>query len=586
MTSFLFFIFTFTVADDADDVDGEGYGQSAGTYTRIFQLLSCNRTLDAVDLAESAGLYRMSTLLSQIGGDHEFVRLISFQLDSWANSESSPDTSTIPKGVLDLYRLMGADPFPSDMWPDGSILKDIGWMRALGMIFWYCDSISSSDDSVGTLSNSLILYDQALQNDYVDEPCSPYVSDSDVHGLNVQYPDVKHGLYSLLQVFFRSADVEDDEMEGRILSALRTEGYTRDPLDYRAAYVILLLLECMGVASPGNFYASATRSSFISQLINEGCWMWAVFIAMQTPDDLQRAFLVKELILRHAVITDDVAALDYLKNPNSTFEKNTFMSLSLKNNTDTKHQVNFLVNILHVPITWIHEAAAHRYGYSHLYIKQVQHLNFAQSWRLAKEIICTKLAPLILVRSSASSKILLNLLESMDCDDEDMEDVWTSKSDIILCFLRLQSHVDQLAKETLVPTDSNKEYYHTRMITEDYNEILINAKSLLGRVQQLNTKGNNEPTIDRATLLNMGTYLFDLIDSRNQSDRMENPDVDLFDSTGIFENCLNNNYPVLADHVLHSLHHHSSVMLKDAANRFSKSYIMSLSLQPVEMSMG
>ena len=104
MTSFI--LFFFAVADDADDVDGEGYGQSAGTYTRIFQLLSCNRTLDAVDLAESAGLFRMSTLLSQIGGDHEFVRLISFQLDSWSNSESSPDTSTIPKGVLDLYRLM------------------------------------------------------------------------------------------------------------------------------------------------------------------------------------------------------------------------------------------------------------------------------------------------------------------------------------------------------------------------------------------------------------------------------------------------------------------------------------------------
>ena len=138
----------------------------------------------------------------------------------------------------------------------------------------------------------------------------------------------------------------------------------------------------------------------------------------------------------------------------------------------------------------------------------------------------------------------------------------------------------------LDPSDSSGESYHTRMITEDYNQILMNAKSLLGRVQQLNTKGHNEPTIDHATLLNMGTYLFDLIDSRNQSDRMENPDTDLFDSTGFFENCLNNNYPVLADHVLHSLHHHSSVMLKDAASRFSKSYIMSLSLQPVEMSMG
>lgn len=579
-----FIMFSSTVPDDADEVDGEGYGQSAGTYIRIFQLLSCNRTLDAVDLAESAGLFRMSTLLSQIGGDNEFVRLISYQLDSWSNSESSPETSTIPKGVLDLYRLMGADPFPSDTWPDGSILRDIGWMRALGMIFWYCDSISGEDDSVGTLCNSLILYDQALQNDYVDEPSSPYVSDSDLHGLDVQYPNTKHGLYSLLQVFFRSSDVGDDEMEGRILSALRTEGYTRDPLDYRSAYIVLQLLECMGVASPGNSYASATRASFISQLINEGYWLWAVFIAMQTPDDMQRAFIVKELVLRHAVISGDVAVLEDLKGSNNTFEKSNFMSLSLKNNSDTKHQVHFLVNILHVPIAWVHEAAAHRYGYSHLYIKQVQHLNFAQSWRLAKEIICTKLAPLILVRSSAASRILLDLLESMDGDVDDKEDVWTSKSNIILSFLRLQSHVEQLALETVDPSDSRDDDYHTRMITVDYNEILMNAKSLLGRVQQLNTKGSNEPTIDHATLLNMGTYLFDLIDSHNHSFRVENSETDLFDSTGLFENSLNNNSPVLADHVLLSLHHHSSVMLKDASNRLSKSYIMSI--QPVEMNMG
>ena len=581
------------VVDDAGEVDDGSCGQSTETYSRIFQQLSCHRLLDAVELAEAAGLYRMATLLSQIGDDSEFVQLVSFQLEQWGDNEGYSETNTIPKGVLDIYRLMGADPFPSDSWPGDSILKNIGWMRALSMIFWYCDSLSSPDGSVGTLTDSLVLYDAALERGYVDPPLSPYVSDTDTLGMNVQYPNVKHGLHSLLQVFFRHPDVTDEEMEVKIVSALRGEGYTRDPLDYRASYLVLQLLECMGVASSLSAYSSITRAHFISQLISEGCWLWAVFIAMQIPDDIQRSFTVKEMVLRYAVFDGDVNLSDI-----SNGSSDVTGLMSLKGNVCTADQVHFLVDILRVPLTWLHEAAACRSGYAHDHIKQVQHFNFAQLWRPAREIVCTKLAPLIWTKSSSASSTLKSLLESMDADTDSVKDVWSSKSDILLSFLTLKSHVDDLARRSSAASGSGSgsgwmglesvgEEEDLQM-GEDLEAIVYEAKSLLARVQMLN-KGTNlgrkGPSVERVTLLNMGTYLFDLIDRltwrnnsySNSTDRTLSPEPDLYESVSLFGNSLSDSYPVLGDHVLHSLHRHSSSMLREAANRLSMSYKMYLS---------
>jgi hypothetical protein len=119
---------------------------------------------------------------------------------------------------------------------------------------------------------------------------------------------------------------------------------------------------------------------------------------------------------------------------------------------------------------------------------------------------------------------------------------------------------------------------------EDLESIVFEAKSLLERVQMLNkcaSSGRKGPSVERVTLLNMGTYLFDLIDRltwrNDSSDRTVSPEPDLYESVSLFGNSLSKSYPVLGDHVLHSLHRHSSSMLREAANRLSMSFKMSLS---------
>jgi hypothetical protein len=405
----------------------------------------------------------------------------------------------------------------------------------------------------------------------VDQPSSSYQNDSSVLGGDVSYPGVTHGLYSLLQVLFRDSDAGDDEMEGKIIQSLRCEGYTRDLLDYRAVYLVLVLLECMGIAAPDTSYACSIRKHFITQLISEGYWLWAVFVALQISDDVSRGIIVKEMIFRYAVIDGD---FEGIIDSNEIFDYSRLRSLKCCNNSD---QAYFLVNILKVPLSWLHESAAYRYGYSCNYFKQVQHLNFAKLWLPAKEIVCTKLAPMILLKSSVASHSLLLLLESMDLGAV-QEDMWSSRSDILLSFLRLKSHVENVVKIY------GMENMFDRNVVDRLEDIVVEAKQLLERVQILNTINNKllsrtsksrvNPTIEHATLLNMGTYLFDLIDKLTWRGN-ESFQEDLYDSVRLFESCLSDEFPVQNDHILHSLNNHSSELLKEAANRLSHSYHVS-----------
>ena len=597
-------------------------------------MLSCHRIHDAIELTEKAGLYRLSTLLNQIGDDNQFINLIYLQLDQWvADGENELEFNTIPEGIIDIYRLLGSDPFLSDNWTNKSILQNIGWKRGLSMIYWYCNVLLSDDgNSIGTLTDSLLLYDDAVARDYIDKPISPYVNNDYKFGSNVQYPDVTDGLYSLLQLLFRNPQINEDEMKIKIINSLKIEGYTRDPLDYRGVYIILLLLESSGIIETSSTYSSMIRQHFISQLLFEGYWLWGVFVALQIPDDLQRSVIVRDIILKYAVQNGELPSMERTNLQSQGNHHDLAMLSNLPNNLkglSIDDEIYFLIDVLHIPKKWLYETAAYRNGYHHNYIKQVQYLNYAELWSEAKSVVCEKLVPYILLKSNSTSTILLELLETMNVEvgqiDDDRHD---SKSDIILSFLRLKADVNSIVnKQRKIETNSkinemndfqsdpdrnesitgmSNEYddFQLSVIAENLAETVYNARMLLKRVQILTTaattnsiqffknggrkprKGFSSPSAEYATLQDMGTYLFDLIDrltwyNSNDNDNnqhiygIDNDDMNLYESISLFENSLNQNFPVQGDHILNNLHHHSSSMLKRSADHFSESYRVS-----------
>lgn len=321
---------------------------------------------------------------------------------------------------------------------------------------------------------------------------------------------------------------------------------------------------------------------------------------------------------------------------------------SLKNNTNINNEIYFLVNILHIPISWLYESAAYRCGYAHNFFKQVQHLNYANKWYEAKEIVCRKLAPMVILKSSSAGDKLRELLLSMQVDNSSgsKEDIWNDRSDILLSFLNLKHHVDEIIKtQKQKILNSNKidskndEYYEKSeidLIAQGLDSTINDAKLLLERIRILNNitlslqstsnnknnssnmssnniinsrnSNNQPPSIETATLINMGTYLFDLIDrltwrneknassnddnninnntnnntnknNINDSVNSDNNENDLYQSIAPFEDCLDPNFPVLGDHLLLSLNRHSAMMFREAASNLSKSYCMSINRQ-------
>ena len=100
---------------------------------------------------------------------------------------------------------------------------------------------------------------------------------------------------------------------------------------------------------------------------------------MQINDDYLRASAVKALLMRH-VATDGNVVIDTVENVSMLFSSSSSVSSSsalsstpssssssssLLSSYARNHVFSFLVHVLHVPETWVHEAAAYRCGSLH-----------------------------------------------------------------------------------------------------------------------------------------------------------------------------------------------------------------------------
>jgi hypothetical protein len=452
-------------ATDAAD-DGH-FGQHPYTYNRLFELLSCKRVQDAVRLAENAGMFRLALLLSQLDGDSCVPHLVRSQLELWRVSEAD---YTIAPELLKLYRLLagtviteqqgtgagagtdadadvdadlGGDVVDSGAAPVSS-LTGLGWLRGLGMLFWYCSTADSFIDNISTLSNALENFRIVMQDGLADAPVSAFEQDADPLGADVSYPTATTGLYSLLELLFPSAasssaaaaaasNMDSDdlmiayEVRRSVVTALHPSGYSRDALDYRASYLLLVMLESAGISSVYAEHADIVRRHFVFQLLSEGHWQWALFVALQLPSVSARYCLVSDILMRFAGGCTANAEL-----------------------------FSFLTTSLNIPAPLLHTAEACEQGYQLQYAKQVNSLIAAGSYSLATQVIVTKIAPNALLAAGDTAHKLLLLLESVTLQQEQTMTAakmlsvygnnWTDLSDVFLTFLRIKDCVSSLAK--------------------------------------------------------------------------------------------------------------------------------------------
>lgn len=414
----------------------------------------------AVSIAESANLMRLSLLLTQIGSNSEFRYLMYLQLQQWVDSGA---LTTMQPELVSIYQLLAGEALCNDE----CLIADKPWITSLGVLYWYCNP-----ELMGVAS-ALENYSAFMAEELTPPPAPFYHSDSKV--LNT--------LYALLTQIYQGTN---------LAQCLLPEGYTKDPLDYSVAYLVLVLLECTGKIDCNDDIAYTVRTRFIQQLLTFDMYEYAVFVAMQIRDTEKRLSHVKELLLRYSGVED--------------WESNQQSHESL------------LVSKFGVPAELIHEATAYR---TISKFSEAAYLQLACRPDEAYTVLVRKVFPQLQFLTSSSMAPMLTLLR---------ENVATTgRNSELLNYFEFRARLQQ--------------WKHDDDVVSEVQNILAEASRLL-----LELKNNNfeicddlstADTITQVVVHDIGNYLFRTImqlaamDSRYHD--IVHSALDRFDSVPIYE---------------------------------------------------
>lgn len=343
-------------------------------YRRIFDELSCRRIPKAIDLAMEAGLYRLATIIAQVDGTSCDTILIN-QIYEWSDMDVlKEDNKLFHSELRNIYLLLSGS--------EAVEVTNIGWRRALGVLYWYTSPFewSQMDHNSQLRSNRFMLalqkYDEILSENEVDRPEPKWKNDADRLGSRVR----EDGLFHLLKLLICSPN-------GGITNAtsvLRNEGYTRDPLDYRISYLVLTFLSAARVGNISDASAAIVTQHLMHQLLSMNLVKEAIFIGMQIPEGSKRKLVVKEIINR-AISFDGAAATD--SSPTSLFA-------SIDGWLASSSVWKYVTIDLQVPKEWVYEGLAYYFRNSFNESKRgmPQPLISAREKCVAREVYCLQKA--------------------------------------------------------------------------------------------------------------------------------------------------------------------------------------------------
>ena len=284
-------------------------------------MLCCRRIAEAAQEADNAGLTRLAGLLLQAEGDAEVRVRIRKQIELWYYIGDS--FKSVPPGLLRIYRLLGARHAglldPQDQRE--CILRGLGWKRALGCLFWFGieerEEIGGGGPApAGSLLEAVGCMEALRNLGLVDAPVSPRpLLGTGCQAMRAPEYQCVHGVYSLLRALV-PGEVQLGKLaltsssQSPALQSLFPEAYGCGALDYRAPFIVLLLLQCCqqglnvqnrGAGIDNSAAAAIVRNHLIAQLSAAGTsdgWKWAIVVALTCPQDHARAIAVRDLLSR------------------------------------------------------------------------------------------------------------------------------------------------------------------------------------------------------------------------------------------------------------------------------------------------
>ncbi|CAA7267293.1 unnamed protein product [Cyclocybe aegerita] len=156
-------------------VDGDLRTQANGSnvkYTAAdaaFTHLTGHQVSEACSASADGGYLKLSTLISQAGGDEQYKDDILAQLDIWRSEKLSPGSNSslassqnglVGRGVWRVYKLLGGQLHQEEgeERTEDDVCAGLDWKRAFGLFLWYGSSVDASiSDVVNTYQRILLL---------------------------------------------------------------------------------------------------------------------------------------------------------------------------------------------------------------------------------------------------------------------------------------------------------------------------------------------------------------------------------------------------------------------------------------------
>ncbi|KAM8975297.1 nuclear pore complex protein Nup98-Nup96 isoform 2-T2 [Pelodytes ibericus] len=323
----------------------------------IFSYLTGWRISEACRLAQKSGDHRLSMLLSQLVGSQQMRDLMSMQLMDWNKLQVD---CFIQEERLRVYMLLsGTAVWRSSDKKSINICSQLDWKRTMALHLWYMLPPTAS------IAQALKVYEDAFQENegvsYACYPYPPYLEDAAVR----LDEDLASSSSSLQRdVCFHLLKLYSDRHYD-ISKLLDPKSVTADPLDYRLSWHLWMVLQALKYTHLSEESQGLLHASYAAQLESVGHWEWAVFVLLHIPKPSIREAAVRELLNRHC---------------------------ALQENMDSLAKETFLINKLHVPAQWVHEAKAihsKRDGDRH---KEAHYLLQAGHWNQCHKLVIRHLA--------------------------------------------------------------------------------------------------------------------------------------------------------------------------------------------------
>lgn len=471
--------------DNADDGGAALRGSESGPslFRRVLRLLAQQRVEEAAEAAADAGHLRLATLVAQACGEMQTRVLVEEQLEAWADSRA---LDLLPAPLIALFKILSGlgsnNEVTASFGLDAASGTDRDWRRALGLHVWHTAPPGSEP-----LADALERYQHAWTPAEVEDgdethpaprPVPWYVEQRlvvDVPSEDSDSKPVCDAQFRLLWLFCDSTGSRAGTDVAALSQLLDPRGLSPEPLDYCEAWLLLNVLEALGLYPAADTAGTAANvtMSFAAQLEAAGLWPWAIVVSMHLRDGGLRRAAVRALVLRHA----HCATLNSEGSEHSEADKEYWRAREF-------------LQSLGVPELWLEDAAVLRARYDRRPLDEVSHLLAAQRWPAAHAALLVHVAPrCVLEQQQPVLKRFLTALEGAGAPRNIAH--WDVRGGLFLDYLRVREQAARLLADLAQP-QRHHEPAQLLSALEQLGEALADVARRLQRLEPCRTWTSGE----------------------------------------------------------------------------------------------